>query len=183
MLTDFTIDETFIGQTIGPANAYLVNLSRTQAPTRYEIPDWDPGRQCWKTARFVLRGSGDFRDLCCIDAQSDGGWGGSGTGFVLGHASISYRGELEVRCVPKGSQWKVTVQRYSLCSRAAAVAAGGPRRDLPARHPRARARVREAIGSAPRSRQLSGLNLTQAPCEAASDASSGVFRPASRQVA
>jgi hypothetical protein len=64
-MTDFTIDETFVGQTIGPADGFLVNLVLTTPPPRYEIPEGDAGRGIWKRGYLQLRGSGDIRDLIC----------------------------------------------------------------------------------------------------------------------
>jgi hypothetical protein len=48
-LTDFTISDADVGRVLPISDGFLVNLSRTQAPTSYEVPDWDEGRQCWKT--------------------------------------------------------------------------------------------------------------------------------------
>ena len=48
---DFTVDES-IGKTIGPANGYLVNLTRTQAGP-YDPAQWSAAKQQWLTGRFV----------------------------------------------------------------------------------------------------------------------------------
>jgi hypothetical protein len=106
---DFTVDETNIGQTIGPANGYLVNLTRTQAGP-YDPAQWSAAKQQWLTGRFVLRGSGDVKDLVCIDTQHGGGWashGGLGD-IVWGDANIALA-DLIVACVPRGSAWTVTL--------------------------------------------------------------------------
>ena len=106
---DFTVDES-IGKTIGPANGYLVNLTRTQAGP-YDPAQWSAAKQQWLTGRFVLRGSGDVKDLVCIDTQHGGGWashGGLGD-IVWGDANIAHAGDLIVACVPRGSVWTVTL--------------------------------------------------------------------------
>jgi hypothetical protein len=106
--TSYTITDADKGRFLPIKDGFLVNLTRTQAsPPGYEIPDFDPGRQRWKTARFVLRGTKDIRDLCCIDTQSGGGAGGGGFDSVWANASVAYTGELEVVCVPKGSTWSL----------------------------------------------------------------------------
>ena len=108
---DFQIDESFIGQTIGPADGFVVDLGRTQAGVN-EMPQWDPGRLCWKAGRFVLRGSRDFKDLVCIDTASGAGWAGHASdrfSNVLTNASIGYAGDLRVVCVQKGSVWTLTL--------------------------------------------------------------------------
>jgi hypothetical protein len=55
--------------------------------------------------------SRDFRNLVCIDTQSDGGWASqySNTASVLESASLGYRGELMIVCVPKGSVWEISL--------------------------------------------------------------------------
>ncbi len=111
-LTVYTLDASSIGAIISPADAFVVNLMMTQAPNpSYDVPDYDPGRQRWKTARFVLRGTGDIRDLLCIDCQSGGGWAShyGHTSSVLADASYGYRGELEIVCVQRGSVWSLTL--------------------------------------------------------------------------
>ena len=63
-------------------------------------------KQQFTNGRLVLRGSRDFRNLMCIDTQSGGG-ANRGAENVLTSASIGYRGELMVVCVPKGSVWEI----------------------------------------------------------------------------
>jgi hypothetical protein len=107
---DFSLDDSMIGQTIGPVNGFVTNLSRTAAGP-YEQPQFNEGRQRWVAGRFVLRGSNDYRDLICLDSQSGGGWT-SGTApfaIVLANASIGYAGGLEIVAVPKGSTWALTL--------------------------------------------------------------------------
>ena len=60
MLFDFTIDETFTGQTIGPVDGFVVKLRRTQA-CPYDPPSFSEATQQFTAGRFVLRASGEFR--------------------------------------------------------------------------------------------------------------------------
>jgi hypothetical protein len=107
---DFILDETFTGQTIGPADGFVVNLKMTKAGP-YDQPSFSEAKQQFTTGRFVLRGSGEFRNLVCIDAQGGGGWAShyGTTASVLTDASIGYRGELMIVCVPKLSIWELTL--------------------------------------------------------------------------
>jgi hypothetical protein len=107
---DFTIDETFVGATIGPVDGFVVNLKRTKAGP-YDPPAFSEAKQQWTNGRLVLRGSRDYRNLMCIDTQSDGYWASQygNTASVLNNASVSYPGELTVVCVPKGSVWEITL--------------------------------------------------------------------------
>lgn len=108
--TEFTLDDSMIGQSIGPPDAWLTYLGRTQAGP-YEMPQWSEGKRQWLTGRLVLQGSGDHKPMLCLDTQNGGGWG---SGFadvanVVNDGSISYRGDLQVICVPKGSVWRVVL--------------------------------------------------------------------------
>ena len=107
---DFTIDQTFVGATIGPVDGFVVNLKRTLAGP-FDPPSFDESRQQFTAGRLVLRASGEFRNLVCIDTQSDGGWASqySQTASVLSNASVGYRGELMIVCVPKGSVWEISL--------------------------------------------------------------------------
>jgi hypothetical protein len=110
MLFDFIIDDSFTGQVIGPENGFVVKLRRTKAGP-YDPPSFSETTQQFTSGRFVLRASGEFRNLVCIDAQGVGGWASHyGTvASVLESASIGYRGELMVVCCPKGSVWEITL--------------------------------------------------------------------------
>ena len=44
----------------------------------------------------------DVRDLICSDSLDVGGWSGKTKTLVANH-SLPYRGDLRVRCVPKGA--------------------------------------------------------------------------------
>jgi hypothetical protein len=59
----------------------------------------------------VLRGSNDYRDTVCINPASSGGfaqWKGPNANMVV-NGSISYRGDLIVVAVSKGSSWSMTL--------------------------------------------------------------------------
>ena len=110
MKTDFTITDADIGRVLPITDGYLVNLTRTAStPPGFEIIQWDEGRQRFKAGRFVLRGTGDFRDLCCIDTQSGVSMQHGRSDAAWTNANIGYRGGLEVVCVPRGSQWSLTI--------------------------------------------------------------------------
>jgi hypothetical protein len=112
MLTDYTLTDADIGRTLDVANGFVVNLARTAAtPTPYEPPQFSASRQCWTHGRFVLRATGEFRDLFCIDTGSGGGWcdWNGNVGIVVQNSSIGYRGLLKVICVQKGMTWSLTL--------------------------------------------------------------------------
>jgi hypothetical protein len=103
---DFVIDETFVGQAIGPANGFLVSLAVTAVPKVYETPNWDAGRLCWKTAYLQLRGSGDSQNIFfCANPHQ---WGFVSK-FLVSNQSLSYRGDLQIICVPRGAVFELTL--------------------------------------------------------------------------
>lgn len=112
MLTDYTLDELSIGSVLPVQNGYVANLARTQAPPPglNETAQWDEGKQRWTAGRLVLRGEGDRRDLFCIDA-THGGWASfdRDQAFVITGGSFPYRGGLKIICVPRGSEWSLTL--------------------------------------------------------------------------
>lgn len=65
-LTDYTIDETSVGQMLMPEDGFIVALRMVTPPPRYEVPEWDEGRLRWKTAYLCLRGSHGLRDTVCL---------------------------------------------------------------------------------------------------------------------
>jgi hypothetical protein len=106
-LFDFTLDDQSVGQTIGPANGFLVNLTLQTPPSVYETPDHNPATQQYKSGYFVLRGSGDTQNLYC-----------SLTGYVSNAVvrshGLGYRGDLVAICVPRGSTWLLTLSDVAL---------------------------------------------------------------------
>jgi hypothetical protein len=105
---DFTLTDADMGRVLTPADGFVVKLRRTKVGP-YDPPSFSEAKQQFTTGRFVLRGSRDFRNLVCIDTGSGGGWASqwSNTADVLVSASIGYRGELQIICVPKGSVWEI----------------------------------------------------------------------------
>ena len=93
--TDYVIDDTMVGQTIGPPDALLVNLSMLTPPV-YEVPQFDEGRQCWVSAHLVLQGSGDVRPLISINPNLN-------TANTLVDGALPYTGGLTVVAVPRNS--------------------------------------------------------------------------------
>ena len=105
---EFNITEANIGETIGPPDGYLVALSRTTAPVNDGPPRWSESQLKWLSGYFCLRSSGDVRDLICTRDASTFFWVGPEMHLVI-NSSISYRGALEVVCVPRGSTWSLTL--------------------------------------------------------------------------
>jgi hypothetical protein len=100
--TTFTVDETYIGATIGPPDGYLVSLTMTKPPSVYEVPDANPATQQFTSGYFTLRGS---RDTCNLyNAMT-----GHVSKFLIANHSLGYRGDLRVMGVPKGSVWELTL--------------------------------------------------------------------------
>ena len=113
MLFKYDIDDTFIGQSIGPSDGgYLVDLKQTRGASRYVTPAFDEGRQHWVSAYCQLRGALDHRDLVCVNPSQAPAW----PGYVL-NRSIPYRGQLQVRCLPIGSEWSLALSDTPLTQR------------------------------------------------------------------
>jgi hypothetical protein len=112
-MTDYQITDADIGRDLGVPDGYLVRLRRTRAPTpSHQTPDYDEGRRIWKSAYLQLRASGEAMDMACVSSQYGGGWAahyGNGLATMWDDASIHYRGDLKVLCVPRGSVWEVTL--------------------------------------------------------------------------
>jgi hypothetical protein len=70
MMTDFVIDDTMVGRVLPITDGFLVNLVLTTPPPIYDVPRWNEGAQHWVAGYFVLRGSGDIRDLFCYPPAS-----------------------------------------------------------------------------------------------------------------
>lgn len=100
-LFEYVIDETFVGRALTPTNGFLINLKLTQAPV-YEIPEGCDGDGAWKRGYLQLKGSGDWRDLYCTSTVQNG------HSAILNH-SFPYRGDLVVRCVPRGGVFALTL--------------------------------------------------------------------------
>jgi hypothetical protein len=109
---DFVIDRSTVGQSIGPANGFLVDLRQTKSPV-----DDGPSRCApdgtWVSGKIQLRGSRDVRDVICSDSLDVGGWSGK-TKILVANHSLNYRGDLLVRCVPKGAIFEITLSDVEL---------------------------------------------------------------------
>ena len=101
-LTDYTLTDASVGQTIGPPNGFLVSLKMT-TPPKHETPEGDDGSGIWRRGYLQLRGSGDVRDVYCATTGSVPG------GFLIGNNSIPFKGDLIVRCVPRGGVFALTL--------------------------------------------------------------------------
>ena len=62
-MTDFTITDADVGKVLPITDGFLVNLSLTAPPVHDGPPRWNEGSQKWVSGYFVLRGSGDIRNL------------------------------------------------------------------------------------------------------------------------
>ena len=107
---DYVLTDADMGRVLTVADGFLVKLRRTKAGP-FDPPSFSEATQQFTNGRFVLRASGEFRNFVCIDAQGVGGWAShyGTTASVLESASIGYRGELVVVCVPKGSVWEISL--------------------------------------------------------------------------
>lgn len=107
--TEHTITDANIGQVIGPADGFLVSLRMTTPPI-YEVPEGDDGSGVWKRGVLQLRGSRSVRDLYCNSVVQNG------FSAVAGH-SLGYRGDLIVRCVPRGGAFALTLSDLPVARR------------------------------------------------------------------
>ena len=102
-LTDYTLTDASVGQTIGPPNGFLVSLKMTTPPV-YEVPEGDDGSGIWRRGylQHCAATRRPFRDLYCNSVVQNG------FSAVAGH-SLGYRGDLIVRCVPRGGVFALTL--------------------------------------------------------------------------
>jgi hypothetical protein len=109
-IATYQISDADVGTTIGPQNGFVTGLTMLSPPTVFETPDWDPGRQWFKSGYFTIRGEGDLRPI--FNAQIGAGvghfsyWGGEAHSIVDGNF---LKGALKIVSVPKGSTWLVSV--------------------------------------------------------------------------
>lgn len=102
---DFQIDNSMVGQSVGPPDGFLVSLRLTTTPPVYETPSGDDGSGLWRRGYFQIRGSRDYRDLFCGSPSS---WGYFSSDLVA-NRSLAYRGNLTILCVPKSSVFSLTL--------------------------------------------------------------------------
>jgi hypothetical protein len=107
MLTDFTITDADVGRVLPITDGFLVSLTMTASPSVYEVPDANPATQQFKSGYFTLRGTGDVRNL--YNSLT-----GHLSKFLIANHSLSYRGDLKVVCVPRGSTWSITLSDIAL---------------------------------------------------------------------
>lgn len=69
------------------------------------VPEGNDGSGAWTRGYLQIRGSGDVRDLFCYQPAT----GGHLSGVMVQNRSLAYRGNLVVRCVPRGSVWNITL--------------------------------------------------------------------------
>jgi hypothetical protein len=108
---DYTLTDADVGRVLSIANGFLTDVRMTTPPSGYETPRWSEGAQKWLSAYFVLRGSGDYRDLVSFNPSQSGGvlaWSGS-IGGLLTDGNLPFRGDLTIVCLPRGSVWEVSV--------------------------------------------------------------------------
>ena len=128
-LFDFTLTSADVGTRIGPANGFLVDLRQTKSPVN-DGPSRCAPDGTWVSGKIQLRGSRDVRDVICSDLLDVGGWSGKTKTLVANH-SLNYRGDLMVRCVPKGAIFEITLSDVELTQKE--------------RNERAKARARKAL--------------------------------------
>jgi hypothetical protein len=104
-LSEYTITDADVGRVLTPADGFLVTLRMTTPPAAYETPEGDDFTGIWRRGYLQLRASGDHKDLFCASPSS---WGYVSK-LLVGNQSLSYRGDLRVVCVPRGSEFSVTL--------------------------------------------------------------------------
>lgn len=110
-LTEYTLDDQSVGQTLTPADGFLTGLTMTTPPPQSETPDHDPAKQHFTSAYFTIRGERDLRDLVNVSPRDNGGafsWWGPDANMVV-DGSLPYAGGLVVVGVPKGSVWSLSL--------------------------------------------------------------------------
>jgi hypothetical protein len=110
-VTDYTITEANIGEVIGPADGYLVNLSMTTPPVAHEVPGHSPVTQRFTSGYLTLQSERGLRPLINVSPQDNGGafsWIGSVANMIV-NGSLGYAGGLTIVGVPRGSVWSLTL--------------------------------------------------------------------------
>jgi len=97
-----------VGQSIGPKDGFLVSLEITTPPQgAYLIPDWSPATQRWTSAYLQLKGSRDVQSVFCYNPAQ----GGHVSNLLIGNQSLSYSGDLQILCVPRGAVFELNLVR------------------------------------------------------------------------
>lgn len=116
MLYEFTLTDADIGKTIGPPNAFLVDLVQTERTTKSETPRFHEGKQHWVSSYIQLRGSKDVRDIFCLNPSQSPAppLSTSKRHTHVVNDSIPYAGDLIVKCLPAGSTWEIALSDTEL---------------------------------------------------------------------
>ena len=101
MDTTFTINGGTVGQVLPVVDGYLQAFNMTKAPWVYDAPVFKPNGAGWQNGYFSLVGERDRAILVQFELSNP----------MRNAASlnIGYHGGLLVACVPRGSEWTVTV--------------------------------------------------------------------------
>jgi hypothetical protein len=115
-LTELVLDDSYIGQTIGPQNGWLVDLVQTGRATKSVTPCFNEGKQHWVSAYIQLRGSKDVRDIFCLNPSQSPAppLSTSKRHTHVVNDSIPYLGDLIVKCLPAGSTWEIALSDTEL---------------------------------------------------------------------
>jgi hypothetical protein len=125
MLTDFTIDDSFIGQTIGPPDGFLVSLSQSAPSSDRADPQFSISLGRYLTGYLQLRGERDHQAIYCNrSGQWTPYWSGDNR-VLISDQSLDYHGQLVVQCVPRGATYTLTLSDIPFV-RAPAERGGGP---------------------------------------------------------
>jgi hypothetical protein len=109
---DYTLTDQDVGRVLGPADAYVTDLAMTTPPSGHETPDFSTAGQHFTSGYFTLRGSGDHQNLINVSPRSTPtafSWSSLGGAAMVVNGNLRFRGDLIVVCVPKGSEWSITL--------------------------------------------------------------------------
>ena len=114
MITEITLDAGMIGRAIGFPDGYITTLQQTQSQSPawqienfiaipYPHGRWTSGRLVLRDANRVLFGFSTLHgDVCGVG-------GGAAPGILMLGASIAYRGDLALECLPRGARWLLQI--------------------------------------------------------------------------
>jgi hypothetical protein len=111
MDTTFTIDGGTVGQVLPVVDGYLQAFNMTKAPWVYDAPVFKPNGAGWQNGYFSLVGERDRAILVQFELSNP-----------MRNAvrlNIGYHGGLLVACVPRDSEWEVTVSDVPAARKAA----------------------------------------------------------------
>lgn len=108
-ITELILDAASVGTVIGFPDGYLSTLQQITP----QSPSWQQenilhGR--WTSGRFVLRDdNGVIYNFSTQSGEVFGVGGGVAPGILLLGASIAYRGDLYLECLPRGAVWMLQI--------------------------------------------------------------------------